>query len=133
MLSLLSLLPLYHPWLQTSSLAALSAAGCYSSGCRAGGTKAGDCYGPGCQHIFNNGAVCASARSLRCHQTSHSHSEIIGKAAKISAFNPKKNRLCYKSPSFLQLEMRWSVSENSDQGVLHLCIFPLSFITNRTS
>lgn len=57
-LSLLALLPLCHPWLQTSSLAAPSAVGCYSSGCRAEGTKAGVCYCSGCQ-IFTSGTVCA--------------------------------------------------------------------------
>lgn len=72
-LILWALLPLYHPWLQTSSPAAPAVVGCCSSGCRAEGTKAGDCYCSGCQHIVTSGRPCASTPFPKYHQIRELH------------------------------------------------------------
>lgn len=66
-LSHLALLPLYHPWLQTSSLVVPSAVGCYSSGCRAEGTKPGAHYCSGWQLIFIRVRDCTSTPFLNYH------------------------------------------------------------------
>lgn len=94
-------LPLYHPWLQTSSPAAPAVVGCCSSGCRAKETETGDFYCSGCQHTVTRERPCASTSFSKYHQIwelledkacSHFSTQILKKKKKIH-FSPAWNSL----------------------------------------
>lgn len=92
-------LPLYHPWLQTSSPAAPAVVGCCSSGCRAKETETGDFYCSGCQHTVTRERPCASTSFSKYHQIwelledkacSHFSTQILKKKKKNPFFSSLK-------------------------------------------